>query len=162
MKKKLRAMLLAGALLALAAGIGYAAIPAADGTISACKNSKGTLKVIDVEAGQACPDGQQLLTWNQQGQQGPAGTDGVSGYELVTQTLPANAADTKGMVVYCPAGKVPVGGGGEASVLGAAMVKSYPRLNLDPGTGWQVAFEETIPTDAAWSFSGFAVCVNAA
>jgi hypothetical protein len=32
--------------------------------------------VIDAEAGQSCNSNQQLLTWNQQGPQGPAGQDG--------------------------------------------------------------------------------------
>jgi opacity protein-like surface antigen len=50
-----------------AASFAYAAIPAANGTISACKDQKGALKVIDAEAGQTCPSGQQLLTWSQDG-----------------------------------------------------------------------------------------------
>jgi hypothetical protein len=64
-------------LAAVSAGVGYAAIPSAGGTISACKSSKGALKVIDAEAGQSCPDGQQLLTWNQQGPAGPQGAPEV-------------------------------------------------------------------------------------
>jgi hypothetical protein len=47
------------------AGVSSAAIPSANGTISACKDAKGGLKVIDAEAGQTCPSNQQLLTWKQ-------------------------------------------------------------------------------------------------
>jgi hypothetical protein len=70
-----KAIIIGALLVAVAAArVGYAAIPSADGTISACKNSKGALKVIDAEAGQTCTDGQQLLTWNQQGPASAAGT----------------------------------------------------------------------------------------
>jgi len=34
--------------------------------------------VIDAEAGPSCPDGQQLLTWNQQGPAGPQGALGTA------------------------------------------------------------------------------------
>ena len=70
-----RRLALALALPAVAlAGTAYAAIPSADGTISACLNSKGALKVIDAAAGASCPDGQQLLAWNQQGRPASAAT----------------------------------------------------------------------------------------
>lgn len=69
---------LALALLA-SAGAASAAIPSADGTISACKDSKGGLKVIDVDAGQTCKDSQQVLTWNLAGPAGPAGPSGPAG-----------------------------------------------------------------------------------
>jgi hypothetical protein len=72
MKRTLVIALLAAAAVAVA-GVAYAAIPSANGTISACKDSKGALKVIDVDAGQKCANGQQLLNWNQQGPQGPPG-----------------------------------------------------------------------------------------
>jgi hypothetical protein len=73
-KNKLSLFILAGAVLAIAAGVSYAAIPSSTGTISACKDTKGALKVIDAEAGQTCGANQQLLTWNQQGPPGPAGS----------------------------------------------------------------------------------------
>ena len=77
--KKLHILIAVAGLLAVAAGVGYAAIPGANGTINACKDARGGLKVIDVEAGQTCKSDQQLLTWNQQGPQGPAGPQGPQG-----------------------------------------------------------------------------------
>jgi hypothetical protein len=77
--KKRYVVLVAAALLAVAAGAGYAAIPGSSGTISACKDNKGVLRVIDAEAGQSCGNNQQLLTWNQQG---PAGAQGEPGGPL--------------------------------------------------------------------------------
>ena len=63
--KKLHILIAALAVAVVAGGVGYAAIPSADGTISACKDSTGALKVIDAEAGETCRAGQELLTWNQ-------------------------------------------------------------------------------------------------
>jgi hypothetical protein len=73
-----KVILIVSALAVIAAGVSYAAIPSADGTISACKSNKGALKMIDAEAGQSCPDGQQLLSWNQQGTAGPQGAPGTA------------------------------------------------------------------------------------
>ncbi|MBA2460188.1 MAG: hypothetical protein H0V45_00220, partial [Actinobacteria bacterium] len=75
-------MVAGAAAIAVAAGVGYAAIPAVDGTITACyrtKNSddgggKGTLRVVD-SAGE-CEKNEQALTWNQRG---PAGAPGIAG-----------------------------------------------------------------------------------
>jgi hypothetical protein len=67
-------LVIVAAVAVIAGGVSHAAIPDSDGVISACKSSKGALKVIDAEASQACPDGQQLLTWNQQGPAGEPGT----------------------------------------------------------------------------------------
>ena len=78
----LRKLVLIGAAtvaVASLSGVGYAAIPGSDGTISACKDSKGALKVIDAEAGQTCSANQQHLAWNQQGQPGPQGAPGPAG-----------------------------------------------------------------------------------
>lgn len=79
-------ILLASALVTAVAvaGVSYASIPGSDGVITACKDAKGTLRVIDAEAGQTCSSNQQPLSWNQQGQPGPAGAPGVGGYERVT------------------------------------------------------------------------------
>jgi hypothetical protein len=70
---------LAALLIAAVASVSYAAIPSSSGTISACKDNKGVLKVIDAEAGQTCAGNAQPLTWNQQGAAGPAGPQGAPG-----------------------------------------------------------------------------------
>jgi len=74
-----RIALIVSVLVAALAGASYAAIPATDGTISACRDQKGTLKVIDAEAGQTCSGSQQPLAWNQQGPTGPEGPPGPAG-----------------------------------------------------------------------------------
>ena len=85
MHRKLISLAALAVAIAAITGVGYAAIPSSNGVISACKDSKGTLKVIDAEAGQTCNANQQPLTWNQQGpagSQGPAGPQGAPGSSL--------------------------------------------------------------------------------
>jgi hypothetical protein len=111
-----------------AAGIAHAAIPSSNGTISACLDAKGALKVIDAEAGTTCAAGREPLTWNQQGPQGAPGVPGpkgdpglqgapgVSGYELVADTSAFTSVHAKELVLECPSGKKPLGGGGYAAL----------------------------------------------
>jgi hypothetical protein len=64
----------------VAGGIAYAAIPGADGVISACRlNGIGTLRVIDADAGQTCTRFETAIDWNQVGPQGPTGEKGEKG-----------------------------------------------------------------------------------
>jgi hypothetical protein len=79
MRSKLFIPLAALAAAAAVGSVGYAAIPSADGTISACRDTQGRLKVIDAEAGATCASGQQAMKWNQQGPQGPRGFMGLQG-----------------------------------------------------------------------------------
>ena len=75
-KLKVAGGLLAGTLLT--GGLAFAAVPAEDGTITACRhNNSGALRVVDSAA--ACRNQETALTWNQQGPQGPAGPQGVPG-----------------------------------------------------------------------------------
>ncbi|SFC45448.1 hypothetical protein [Streptomyces aidingensis] len=94
----------AGALaLALVAGAGWAAQAATD----------------DTAAGRTAPAG------------APAAA-AVDGYEIVT--LPnANVPNFERRTLYCPPGKVVIGGGAEAQGEGAVLVGSFP---TDDATGW--------------------------
>src|SRR5215208_2840485 len=118
---------------AVAAGVSYAAIPSADGTISACVDSHGAVKLIDAENGVTCASGKKLVTWNQQGPQGlpgqpgpqglpgQQGAPGISGYVVVTSSNPEFAKIDDRVVLSCPAGKKPLGGGGYATSTVAAV-----------------------------------------
>ena len=144
------------AFLAVAvAGVSYAAIPAADGTITACKDNKGVLKVIDAEAGQTCGPNQQQLTWNEQG---PAG---ISGYEVVSSTAGSGGAgDWKTFSVACPAGKKVLGGGLSSTSglqTGLAVVGEYPTSD---NNGWVGGIAETIPQPDDWHGRIWAICAT--
>ncbi len=66
-------------LLALGAGIGWAAVPDSAGVIHGCRNANGGLRLIDTEVGGACGSGETLLSWSQHGPAGAAGSQGPAG-----------------------------------------------------------------------------------
>lgn len=148
------------ALGAGAVGIGYAAIPAANGTISACKDNKGALKVIDAEAGQSCASKQQLLTWNQQGPAGPQGTTGISGLQIVSADKSAPfAASSATAEAFCPPGKQVIAGGGSLNAAGApvAATASYPVNGVQDS--WRFQAIEMVPnSNVGWNVHAHAIC----
>jgi hypothetical protein len=76
--------------LVLVGTAAWATIPDANGVIHGCyrtsgpPNSRGALRVIDIEAGQTCGSGEVALSWNQTGPQGPAGATGPAGPQGAT------------------------------------------------------------------------------
>jgi len=154
-----RVALALAAAVALIASISYAAIPAANGTISACKDNKGTLKVIDAEAGQTCPGNQPPLTWNQQGPAGPAGSPGVSGYERVFGQSGPNDSDTKATFASCPAGKTAIGGGAAIKNWEGNQSEAATLVRIEPfASGYGAAAVERLST--SWALVAFAICAN--
>jgi hypothetical protein len=165
MNRKLISLGAIAVAVAAISGISYAAIPGQGGVISACRDSKGALKVIDAEAGQTCNANQQLLTWNQEGPQGPAGPAGASGYEIVDVITGVGALDLQSGLAPCPAGKKVVGGGGWAVGQGglvhhyeSVLVRSAP---VATGDGWLIVARELVPTPDVWGLHIRALCVNA-
>ncbi|WP_182481120.1 collagen-like protein [Nocardioides immobilis] len=86
----------------LAAGVvsAVADVPGADGSISTCYDHKGSLRVIDAEAGVGCDDGETALSLAQrgpQGEQGPAGESGPAGEQgPAGETGPAGPEGPRG------------------------------------------------------------------
>src|SRR6185312_8602849 len=80
-----RRALLAAVLLAVAAGIAYAAIPDSGGTYTACMlNKVGTVRLIDPSLAASnlmshCTSAETRFTFNQRGQQGLPGLPGAPG-----------------------------------------------------------------------------------
>ena len=110
------------AVMVVGVGSSVAAIPAANGVITACYHkSNGHLRVIDVAAGDHCnANSERTLTFNQtgpQGPQGPAGPQGPQGPTGATgATGPAGPAGPIG-----PQGPTgPVGPVGPAGATGPA------------------------------------------
>lgn len=91
----------AGATLALGAGLAWAVIPDSAGVIHGCfKSSTGNLRVIDPGAGGTCNASEQALTW--------LGTESVV-IRTETQTIEPSAAHT--FSVLCEPGERATGGG---------------------------------------------------
>lgn len=83
MRGRFVASTIVASLAVVAAGISFAAIPSADGTIHGCyKKTTKVLRVINAEAGQKCTSDERPLNWNQTGPagiQGPQGEQGSPG-----------------------------------------------------------------------------------
>jgi hypothetical protein len=167
-----RTAVVVAAFLVLASGaVALAAIPSADGTITGCrKNSNGTIRVIDAEAGQQCQAGETALTWNQTGPQGPAGQpgpqgppgqNGISGYELVRIVGTVGGDGTATSSLECPEGKVAFGGGGGSADLDFKLSYSMPSVKEFNGIltaiGWLAGGRGTPGTTfQLWAICGFA------
>lgn len=110
-----RIVLIACAALLLLSGVAYASIPDAGGVIHGCrKNTDGSVRVIDSDAGQTCPNGWTAFNWSQTGPQGPAGPAylppvGTRGTSAVSGVLgPGQEMDLR---VLCWENEVVLGGG---------------------------------------------------
>jgi hypothetical protein len=163
LKRKLTSIVAGAVAVAAVTGVGYAAIPSSNGTITACRDSKGALKVIDAEAGQTCSANQQPLTWNQQG---PAGAPGIAGRQVVTAESTNDSSQLKEVYATCPNGKVPIGGGakayywtssGEFLLTELAVGHSAPTYN-----GWGAWAHEVVATSQPWILRTYAICATVA
>jgi hypothetical protein len=106
----------AAVLIAVGVGISQAAIPGADGTISACyKKAGGALRVIDARAAK-CKSTEKALRWSQTG---PAGAQGLAG-----PTGPVGPEGPRG-----PAGAS--GGGDAGSTVTFAFTSSPAQLGFN-------------------------------
>ncbi|MDX6225535.1 MAG: hypothetical protein QOE64_1911 [Frankiales bacterium] len=87
------------------------------GKIHGCaRSSSGFLKLV--RAHTSCPTGSELVTWNQQGRQGPRGKQGADGLPGVSQyqevrSAPLSMGPLEGghADATCPQGKKVLGGG---------------------------------------------------
>jgi hypothetical protein len=71
------------ALLIAASGAAVAAIPSSDGTITACLNKTGALRIINAEGGQTCTSKETQLSWK----------DGIHGKVADSELLDGKSAD---------------------------------------------------------------------
>jgi Collagen triple helix repeat (20 copies) len=89
------AVIAAGAFAAVGAvSVATGAIPGSDGTIDACYDGDGRLRVIDNEAGRTCDRRSTPLSWNLKGVQGDTGPQGPKGD--TGDTGPAGAVGPQG------------------------------------------------------------------
>jgi hypothetical protein len=72
--------LAASAALVVAGGTATAALPGPDGTIAACYDNSGKVRVLDpAQDPKTCGNNETSLNWNQTGPQGPTGDTGPQG-----------------------------------------------------------------------------------
>jgi hypothetical protein len=155
-RKGRRALAVAAGALALIAGIAYAGIPGSSGVIQGCyENRTGLLRVIDAEAGKSCTRFETPINWNQ------TGPPGVSGYEIVTESVDRNGLHAS-VTANCPAGKKGLGGGALADGINNPFEapRNYPHLTQSQpefgGTGWFAA--ATDPSEGKVRVRAWAIC----
>lgn len=160
--------------------------------IDACvNNSSGELKIVG--PADACKANETRLTWNEQG---PAGANGLSGFvgiandftvgtaasylpdgTVVTRTVDCSAGNCI-LRVYCPSGKVALGGGflafSDSNSLAMVNVNGSRPFHVDasdpnisalrqPGNGWVINYNTfNVPTGVvATTVTGFVRCGSA-
>jgi hypothetical protein len=145
--------------------VAQAAIPDANGVITACYTKPSSaLRIID-SASASCKKTETPITWNQQGQPGANGADGVSGYQIVTNIKSPGVGFT-GEAAFCPQGKHVLGGGAvPVNDNGIAThVNIFNILDSAPGndgTYWDVTWTLT-SNSFANDVRVFAICADVA
>jgi hypothetical protein len=180
-QRGIRLLLATTALLALAAGMAYAAIPDSNGVVQACyQKVNGQLRVIDTSKGGSCNASETALSWNQTGPPGAKGTTGAKGatgppgpagaLESV-QVVSDSVAGIGGFVtlfVNCPAGTTLTGGGaqilghvGDADGFGPRIIADNP-FNKNQWIASAVAPTswETQGLNNNWFLLGYALCAS--
>lgn len=135
-------------------------------TVSSATSCRGADTLIAQSVGPQGPPGPTgpagaVGPAGQTGLQGPAGASGVSGYEVIktTASLGAGPNLNTDLIVSCPAGKKPVGGGVEQSTVPAATVYGlYPGGSLE-GPTWHIAL--TNGSSSPRTVTLYAICIIA-
>lgn len=102
------------------------------------------------------PTGPQGAT----GPQGPTGADGVSGYQIVSASVPISPGQAAAGTLLCPGGRHVMGGGWTADSLfnfGVNVTQSGP--NSD-GTGWTGSIENTNTSGDPVTVTLSAICAD--
>jgi hypothetical protein len=152
---KLKLILLCAAVLSLGAVSAYAAIPnSTNGSITACADSHGALKVIDAEAGVTCASGKKTLTFRN-------GLP-IGAIHTVTSESAEISNTFRSKSAFCPAGTAVTGGGGSTGA--SANTDPYAPIvltrSIPNGNGWFVTAMEVAPYDSDWKLIVYAECVN--
>lgn len=162
---KRTAFILAGLLVLLSGAVALAAIPSADGTIHGCrKNSNGTLRVIDAEAGQQCQTGETALTWYSAGATVPE-ANRAEQLRLVVTIRSPNFRDGERVtqaVATCPRGYKVVGGGWDGISADDSVRTSSPYRWTQGGLGtFEAWFVDLNTTGDPGEWNAVATCILA-
>lgn len=100
-------VVVAASITLFATGVAVAAIPSADGLITACVRAGGQLRVIDAEAGETCSANETQVEWSTGGED-HVHRPPVTQHQADTGPIPPGEQRTA--IALCPTGKVSVGG----------------------------------------------------
>lgn len=125
------------------------------GAVTTKKVKDRSLLRVDFKPGQL-PAGPQ----GPQGPQGPPGPAGISGLQRVDVTTALSSANSKTLLVNCPAPKKAVGGGARVLGNGASRVSINANFPDSSGTQWDASAVEVVATAATWQLQAYAVCAT--
>lgn len=97
------------------------------------------------------------------GDTGPAGPSGLSGYQVLYASTTDEPAQFKSKVIWCPAGKLALGGG--ASISGPALAVLHTSVpngdGIGPATpGWFAGAQTVTSSSQGWTLTVFTICAN--
>jgi hypothetical protein len=139
----------------LAGSLGIAVVQAHGGGASlvhACvNNGSGSVRIVSPSG--TCHPNETALDWNQQGETGPQGAPGLSGYQIVSvvenDALPVNG--DAHLVAECPEGKKVLGGG----YVAPSVLDTAPLSRPDGDGAWRVDFHSN---GGSGAISVYAIC----
>ena len=127
------------------------------GAVTASEVKNGSLLRADFSPGQlpAGPSGPA-------GQAGPAGSPGISGLERFDVATTSSNSNSKSVIVTCPTGKRPVGGGARVIGNGAGVVSITENFPDADGVHWNAKANEVVATALTWQLQAYALCATVA
>jgi len=96
------------------------------------------------------------------GPAGPAGPPGISGLQRFDVATTSTNASPKSVVVTCPTGKKPVGGGARVIGNGAPLVSIAENFPDSDGVHWNAKANEVVATALTWQLQAYALCATVA
>ena len=124
------------------------------GAVTASEVKNGSLLRADFQPGQ--------LPAGPAGQAGPAGSPGISGLQRFDVATPSSNSNSKSVIVTCPTGKRPVGGGARVIGNGAAVVSITESFPDSDGVHWNAKANEVVATNQTWQLQAYALCATVA
>ena len=121
------------------------------GAVATSEVKNGSLLAVDFRPGQL-PGGPA----------GPQGPPGISGLERLDVVTSSSSANSKNVIVTCPSGKRPVGGGARVIGNGAAVVSITENFPDSDAVHWNAKANEVVATALTWQLQAYALCATVA
>lgn len=127
------------------------------GAVTASEVKNGSLLNVDFKPGQlpAGPRGPA-------GPAGLAGSPGISGLQRFDVATTSSNSNSKSVIVTCPTGKKPVGGGARVIGNGAAVVSITENFPDSDAVHWNAKANEVVATNQTWQLQAYALCATVA
>ena len=126
--------------------------------VTASEVKNGSLLKVDFKPGQL-PAGPQGPP-GPAGPAGPVGSPGISGLQRFDVATTSSSSNSKSVIVTCPTGKRPVGGGARVIGSGAPVVSITVNFPDSDGVHWNAEANEVVATALTWQLQAYALCAT--